>query len=84
MLLQHCLPQPTPIPPAGVTRHFFPFVFYSHSSQNGEEGGAWPNNQFDTEMLQAMILASANGQSLLHAGKLQHGETAAISAVCHK
>ncbi|TFJ99376.1 syntaxin-4 [Platysternon megacephalum] len=31
-------------------------------SQNGEEGGAWPNNQFDTEMLQAMILASANGQ----------------------
>ncbi|KAK2544687.1 protocadherin gamma-C5 isoform X16 [Columba livia] len=29
-------------------------------SQNGEEGGAWPNNQFDTEMLQAMILASAN------------------------
>ncbi|NXO74870.1 PCDGM protein, partial [Sitta europaea] len=29
-------------------------------SQNGEEAGAWPNNQFDTEMLQAMILASAN------------------------
>ncbi|XP_065590494.1 protocadherin gamma-A2-like isoform X4 [Cyrtonyx montezumae] len=29
-------------------------------SQNGEEGGAWPSNQFDTEMLQAMILASAN------------------------
>ncbi|XP_064244262.1 protocadherin gamma-B5-like isoform X1 [Passer domesticus] len=30
-------------------------------SQNGEEAGAWPNNQFDTEVLQAMILASANG-----------------------
>ncbi|NXK42956.1 PCDGM protein, partial [Piprites chloris] len=29
-------------------------------SQNGEEAGAWPSNQFDTEMLQAMILASAN------------------------
>nr|XP_060630204.1 protocadherin gamma-B5-like isoform X18 [Anolis sagrei ordinatus] len=29
-------------------------------SQNGEENGTWPNNQFDTEMLQAMILASAN------------------------
>ncbi|XP_062443774.1 protocadherin gamma-B2-like isoform X7 [Rhea pennata] len=32
-------------------------------SQNGEEGGAWPNNQFDTEMLQAMILASANAEA---------------------
>lgn len=31
-------------------------------SQNGDENGTWPNNQFDTEMLQAMILASANGQ----------------------
>ncbi|XP_053253337.1 protocadherin gamma-B4-like isoform X7 [Podarcis raffonei] len=29
-------------------------------SQNGDENGTWPNNQFDTEMLQAMILASAN------------------------
>ncbi|XP_038268539.1 protocadherin gamma-B5-like isoform X17 [Dermochelys coriacea] len=42
------------------------------SSQNGEEGGAWPNNQFDTEMLQAMILASANeaadGNSTLGGG----------------
>ncbi|KAM6056397.1 protocadherin gamma-B5-like isoform 9-T9 [Chlamydotis macqueenii] len=41
-------------------------------SQNGEEGGAWPNNQFDTEMLQAMILASANeatdGNSTLGGG----------------
>ncbi|NWX93526.1 PCDGM protein, partial [Nothoprocta pentlandii] len=41
-------------------------------SQNGEEGGAWPNNQFDTEMLQAMILASANeaadGNATLGAG----------------
>ncbi|NXH23072.1 PCDGM protein, partial [Bucco capensis] len=41
-------------------------------SQNGEEGGAWPNNQFDTEMLQAMILASANeaadGSSTLGGG----------------
>ncbi|XP_071615222.1 protocadherin gamma-C3-like isoform X7 [Heliangelus exortis] len=40
-------------------------------SQNGEEGGAWPNNHFDTEMLQAMILASANaadGNSTLGGG----------------
>ncbi|XP_061209947.1 protocadherin gamma-B1-like isoform X11 [Neopsephotus bourkii] len=41
-------------------------------SQNGEEGGAWPNNQFDTEVLQAMILASANeaadGNSTLGGG----------------
>ncbi|XP_059589335.1 protocadherin gamma-A4 isoform X8 [Alligator mississippiensis] len=41
-------------------------------SQNGEEGGAWPNNQFDTEMLQAMIMASANeaadGNSTLGGG----------------
>ncbi|XP_071425976.1 protocadherin gamma-A2-like isoform X18 [Pithys albifrons albifrons] len=41
-------------------------------SQNGEEAGAWPNNQFDTEMLQAMILASANeaadGNSTLGGG----------------
>ncbi|XP_074866168.1 protocadherin gamma-B5-like [Carettochelys insculpta] len=41
-------------------------------SQNGEEGGTWPNNQFDTEMLQAMILASANeaadGNSTLGGG----------------
>uniref|UniRef100_A0A803TTK9 Cadherin domain-containing protein n=1 Tax=Anolis carolinensis TaxID=28377 RepID=A0A803TTK9_ANOCA len=29
-------------------------------SQKGEENGTGPNNQFDTEMLQAMILASAN------------------------
>ncbi|XP_029442096.1 protocadherin gamma-C5-like isoform X9 [Rhinatrema bivittatum] len=29
-------------------------------SQNPEEGGAWPNNQLETERLQAMILASAN------------------------
>lgn len=32
------------------------------SSQNGDETGTWPNNQFDTEMLQAMILASASGK----------------------
>lgn len=32
------------------------------SSQNGDETGTWPNNQFDTEMLQAMILASASGE----------------------
>uniref|UniRef100_A0A8D0HG22 Cadherin C-terminal catenin-binding domain-containing protein n=1 Tax=Sphenodon punctatus TaxID=8508 RepID=A0A8D0HG22_SPHPU len=42
-------------------------------SQNGDEAGGWPNNQFDTEMLQAMILASANeaaadGNSTLGAG----------------
>ncbi|XP_072486675.1 protocadherin gamma-A2 isoform X25 [Notamacropus eugenii] len=41
-------------------------------SQNGDEGGTWPNNQFDTEMLQAMILASANeaadGSSTLGGG----------------
>ncbi|XP_064244265.1 protocadherin gamma-B5-like isoform X4 [Passer domesticus] len=41
-------------------------------SQNGEEAGAWPNNQFDTEVLQAMILASANegadGNSTLGGG----------------
>ncbi|NXW73520.1 PCDGM protein, partial [Hirundo rustica] len=41
-------------------------------SQNGEEAGAWPSNQFDTEMLQAMILASANeaadGNSTLGGG----------------
>ncbi|XP_064017505.1 protocadherin gamma-B5-like isoform X3 [Pogoniulus pusillus] len=41
-------------------------------SQNAEEAGAWPNNQFDTEMLQAMILASANeaadGSSTLGGG----------------
>lgn len=36
--------------------HFLP------SSQNGDETGTWPNNQFDTEMLQAMILASASGK----------------------
>nr|XP_033783601.1 uncharacterized protein LOC117351862 [Geotrypetes seraphini] len=29
-------------------------------SQNTEEGGVWPNNQIETERLQAMILASAN------------------------
>ncbi|XP_012360267.2 protocadherin gamma-B5 isoform X20 [Nomascus leucogenys] len=29
-------------------------------SQNGDDTGTWPNNQFDTEMLQAMILASAS------------------------
>ncbi|XP_027714404.1 protocadherin gamma-B6-like, partial [Vombatus ursinus] len=43
-----------------------------YSSQNGDEGGTWPNNQFDTEMLQAMILASANeaadGSSTLGGG----------------
>lgn len=32
------------------------------SSQNGDDTGTWPNNQFDTEMLQAMILASASGK----------------------
>ncbi|XP_059554661.1 protocadherin gamma-B5 isoform X18 [Myotis daubentonii] len=41
-------------------------------SQNGDETGTWPNNQFDTEMLQAMILASASeaadGSSTLGAG----------------
>ncbi|XP_032192319.1 protocadherin gamma-A11 isoform X47 [Mustela erminea] len=41
-------------------------------SQNGEETGTWPNNQFDTEMLQAMILASASeaadGSSTLGGG----------------
>lgn len=39
------------------------------SSQNGDETGTWPNNQFDTEMLQAMILASASGKwRPLHGG----------------
>ncbi|XP_049642814.1 protocadherin gamma-A6 isoform X1 [Suncus etruscus] len=42
------------------------------SSQNGDETGTWPNNQFDTEMLQAMILASASeaadGSSTLGGG----------------
>ncbi|KAM7140566.1 protocadherin gamma-B6 isoform 14-T14 [Molossus nigricans] len=41
-------------------------------SQNGDETGTWPNNQFDTEMLQAMILASASeaadGSSTLGGG----------------
>lgn len=36
------------------------------SSQNGDETGTWPNNQFDTEMLQAMILASASGKLCQH------------------
>ncbi|XP_031754613.1 protocadherin gamma-B2 isoform X2 [Xenopus tropicalis] len=31
-------------------------------AQPTEESGVWPNNQFETERLQAMILASANGQ----------------------
>ena len=35
-------------------------------SQNGDETGTWPNNQFDTEMLQAMILASASGKLRQH------------------
>lgn len=48
------------------------FLFFPPSSQNGEEGGAWPNNQFDTEMLQAMILASANGWSPSCVGKPGH------------
>ncbi|XP_075066100.1 protocadherin gamma-A4-like isoform X47 [Mixophyes fleayi] len=29
-------------------------------AQPTEEAGVWPNNQFETERLQAMILASAN------------------------
>ncbi|KAM4749689.1 protocadherin gamma-C5-like isoform 16-T16 [Rhinophrynus dorsalis] len=29
-------------------------------AQPAEEAGVWPNNQFETERLQAMILASAN------------------------
>ncbi|XP_031754639.1 protocadherin gamma-B5 isoform X44 [Xenopus tropicalis] len=29
-------------------------------AQPTEESGVWPNNQFETERLQAMILASAN------------------------
>ncbi|XP_030069273.1 uncharacterized protein LOC115476840 [Microcaecilia unicolor] len=41
-------------------------------SQNTEEGGVWPNNQIETERLQAMILASANeaadGHSTLGGG----------------
>ncbi|XP_069510288.1 protocadherin gamma-A11-like isoform X47 [Ambystoma mexicanum] len=41
-------------------------------SQNSEEAGGWPNNQFETERLQAMILASANegadGSSTLGGG----------------
>ncbi|MEE6478621.1 hypothetical protein FKM82_011896 [Ascaphus truei] len=41
-------------------------------AQPAEEAGAWPNNQFETERLQAMILASANeaaeGTSGLGAG----------------
>ncbi|XP_049983942.1 protocadherin gamma-B7 isoform X6 [Alexandromys fortis] len=41
-------------------------------SQNGDETGTWPNNQFETEMLQAMILASASeaadGSSTLGGG----------------
>ncbi|XP_020137851.2 protocadherin gamma-A10 isoform X6 [Microcebus murinus] len=41
-------------------------------SQNGDDTGTWPNNQFDTEMLQAMILASASeaadGSSTLGGG----------------
>lgn len=32
------------------------------TQQPTEEPGVWPNNQFETERLQAMILASANGQ----------------------
>lgn len=49
---------------AGVGLAWEP-VLMSHSlssSQNGDETGTWPNNQFDTEMLQAMILASASGK----------------------
>uniref|UniRef100_A0A8C9ABY7 Protocadherin gamma subfamily C, 5 n=1 Tax=Prolemur simus TaxID=1328070 RepID=A0A8C9ABY7_PROSS len=41
-------------------------------SQNVDDTGTWPNNQFDTEMLQAMILASASeaadGSSTLGGG----------------
>ncbi|XP_075066033.1 protocadherin gamma-B5-like isoform X11 [Mixophyes fleayi] len=40
--------------------------------QPTEEAGVWPNNQFETERLQAMILASANeaaeGSSAMAAG----------------
>ncbi|KAM4675316.1 protocadherin gamma-C5-like isoform 22-T22 [Discoglossus pictus] len=32
----------------------------SGAAQPTEEAGVWPNNQFETERLQAMILASAN------------------------
>ncbi|XP_056372758.1 protocadherin gamma-B5-like isoform X25 [Hyla sarda] len=32
----------------------------SGTQQPTEEAGVWPNNQFETERLQAMILASAN------------------------
>ncbi|XP_053321593.1 protocadherin gamma-A3-like isoform X22 [Spea bombifrons] len=41
-------------------------------AQPTEEAGVWPNNQFETERLQAMILASANeaaeGSSALGGG----------------
>lgn len=47
------------------------------SSQNGDETGTWPNNQFDTEMLQAMILASASGELLSSACGVRGGPRAA-------
>ncbi|XP_075712340.1 protocadherin gamma-C5-like isoform X3 [Rhinoderma darwinii] len=44
----------------------------SGAQQPTEEAGVWPNNQFETERLQAMILASANeaaeGSSAIGAG----------------
>ncbi|KAF7240455.1 Protocadherin gamma-C5, partial [Varanus komodoensis] len=44
-------------------------------SQNGDENGTWPNNQFDTEMLQAMILASANEAAAAAAANPDGGST---------
>ncbi|EDL76374.1 rCG49295, isoform CRA_j [Rattus norvegicus] len=61
-------------PATGVLPNFSEGTLpYSYNiSQNGDETGTWPNNQFDTEMLQAMILASASeaadGSSTLGGG----------------
>ncbi|XP_071425973.1 protocadherin gamma-C5-like isoform X15 [Pithys albifrons albifrons] len=73
--------KPSADPPPGYSEQAQPNTDWRFSqtqrpgtsgSQNGEEAGAWPNNQFDTEMLQAMILASANeaadGNSTLGGG----------------
>ncbi|XP_073477010.1 protocadherin gamma-B1-like isoform X6 [Aquarana catesbeiana] len=58
------------LPSTGISRHSQPNADWqltqgqrpgpSGTQQPTEEPGVWPNNQFETERLQAMILASAN------------------------
>ncbi|XP_018422206.1 PREDICTED: protocadherin gamma-B5-like isoform X1 [Nanorana parkeri] len=52
----------------------------SGTQQPTEESGVWPNNQFETERLQAMILASANEAAEGNSGLVGSTGTMGLSA----